>query len=59
MSAKDARWSRWLLPPLVLIVAAVIGYAFNFILAIAIIVIFVAIWISRALQWSEPPEPGE
>jgi len=59
MSRNDARWLRWVLPPLVLIVAVAIGYAFNFFLAIAIIVIFAAIWISRAIQWSEPPEPGE
>lgn len=59
MRSRDSSWPRWGILIVALIVAVVIGYTFNLFVAVALIVIIAAIWISRAIQWSEPPEPGE
>jgi hypothetical protein len=56
---RDASWIRNLLPILILAAAFGVGYAFNFFIALAMVVIALGIWISRYLQRTEPPRLGE
>jgi hypothetical protein len=55
----ESLWHRALVPIVLIVAALIVGYAFNFFIGAALVVIALAILVSRLFQHAGPPETGE